>query len=397
MFKYNTKCRACDSTELIPVFDLGVQPLANSFRKAEDVQTGLAPLMVMFCSRCSLSQLSIVVDPLILYSNYLYTTSSSQTMQRHFGRLFQDLASEGELKSVVEIGSNDGTCLKFAKQLGYQVMGIEPAHNLCLIANLEAVRTHPDFFNKESAAHAVEFIGHPSVILARHCFAHADDWREWSEALEVLAGPKTVIALEVPYVHDLLARTELDSVYHEHLSYVNLTAISHWLRPTPFDVHRVIRYGIHGGSLLIMLRHKDAKIHPHLSADEYIAEEHVSLEHWQRFSIAAENRIQEVRDMVRAERKNGKRICGFGASAKGTVWINACGFDQGDLLFVSDNSPLKPGTLVPGTRIPVIDQSEFLSEHPDSAVCFAWNFRDEIVKSQKKWIDRGGKFIWPTS
>lgn len=395
-YKIHRECRACVNRDLVEVFSLSIQPLANEFVKADEPRSGFFPLSVLFCQQCTLSQLSIVVSPDVLYRNYKYVTSTSRIMLRHFDRLFQDLLSEGPARTIVEIGSNDGLCLQFAQSKGFKVYGIEPARNLAQMALNVGILTNPEYFTQESAYDAKDYVGHPSIILARHCFAHADNWKEWVAALEVLAGPKTIIALEVPYVHDLLHKTELDQVYHEHLSYISVTAIYYLLRGTPFNIHRVIKYGVHGGTLLIMLRHKDSGVQPHLSADEYMAEERVTKEHWERFAIQARQNIDKLRDTVRELNSEKKRVCGFGSSAKATVWINACGFTKKDLLFVSDNSPLKPGTLVPGTDIPVIDQSEFLAEHPDVAVCFAWNYKDEILKMQEKWRERGGKFIWPT-
>jgi len=396
-YRLQTQCRACQGKELIPVFDLGLQPLANEFRKAEESRSGFFPLSVVLCPQCTLSQLSVVVDPETLYRHYQYVTSSSETMRRHFDRLFKDLESEIEgTKTIVEIGSNDGLLLEFAKKRGYRVTGIEPAENLANIAHDQrGVRTIESFFHSESAEEAMTGFGHPSIILARHCFAHADNWREWIAALEVLADKRSIIAIEIPYVHDLLSKIELDTVYHEHTSYVSLNAIFYLLRGTPFNIHRVIRYGVHGGALLVMLRHADSKVEPHLSADEYMGEDKVTVEHWKKFSDTAKERIGILQSAVRNYVAQGERVCGFGASAKGTVWVNACGFTEKDLLFVSDNSPYKPGNLIPGTRIPVIPQEEFLSEHPNRAVCFAWNFKEEILKSQSKWRDRGGKFIFP--
>lgn len=394
-YKFVTECRACRSKELIPVFDLGLQPLANEFRKLDEDRSGFFPLSVLLCPKCTLSQLSIEVDGELLYRNYKYVTSTSKTMMRHFERLFQDLESEAPEKTICEIGSNDGLLLDFAMKRGYRAAGVEPARNLAAIAITKGIATINQFFDQNSAYAVQDCIGKPAVILARHCFAHAPNWAEWIAGLEILAGPKTVIALEVPYVHDTLSKCELDTIYHEHLSYISITAIQHLLKESPFHVHRVIRYGIHGGTLLIMIRRGDCALDRHLSADEYLSEDEVTVEDWRKFSDQAHQNIIKLGTLVRDHAANGKRVCGFGASAKATVWISACGLTEKELLFVSDNSPLKPGTLIPGKTIPVIAQDEFLSEHPDYAVMFCWNYKSEVMESNKKWRDRGGKFIVP--
>jgi hypothetical protein len=393
----HTKCRSCGHTELTPVFDLGIQPLANDFQHPGQRRQGHYALSVLLCQNCTLSQLSVVVDPKVLYGHYSYVTSSSETMRRHFDRLFRDLHSEGPLLSMVEIGSNDGRLLRFAKERGIKVLGIEPASNLARLSEDSQITTLCRLFGQEAASNALNITGHPSVILARHCFAHADDWGEWIKGFEVLADKNTVIALEVPYVHDTLSKVEFDQLYHEHLSFISITSMYYLLRGTPFNIHRIIKYGIHGGSLLIMLRHKDSMIQRHLSVDEYLLEDLVTPQHWQKFNSLANQKISRMREMVRSLVGDGKRVCGFGASAKTSVWLNATGLTEQDILFVSDNSPLKPGTLVPGTMIPVISQDEFLSEHPDYAFVGAWNFRNEILETQSKWRQRGGKFLFPTS
>jgi novobiocin biosynthesis protein NovU/D-mycarose 3-C-methyltransferase len=279
---------------------------------------------------------------------------------------------------------------------GYRTLGIEPALNLVEKANARGLEVIPNYFNLNSAAQARERMGNPSIILARHCFAHMHDWKEFMAGLEILADKHTVIAIEIPYVHDTLNKTEFDQIYHEHASFISITALTHLLMSSPFDIHRVIRYGIHGGSLLVMLRSSNCGIHRHLSVDEYLAEDQVTEAHWQKFTVNANMKINKLRDLIRGNTHDGKIACFFGASAKATVWINACGFTKNEISFVSDNSPFKPGNLVPGTSIPVIPQDEFFGERPHVAFMSAWNFKDEVLKSQKRWTDKGGRFLIPT-
>jgi len=396
MFCEHTICRACGHAELKEVFSLGVMPLANDFVKPGEPRQGFAPLRVMFCRQCSLAQLGETVDPEILYKNYLYTTSNSQTMLRHFDRLVKDIASEATGQRLVEIGSNCGRLLRFAKEKGYAVMGIEPASNLWKISSKEnQVPTCQEFFNEHSAKWVLGFGDAPHIILARHCFCH-QEWRPFMNSVGVLANDKTLVCIEVPYVKDLLARAEFDSIYHEHTSYLSLRAMSALLQTTPFHIHAVIKYGIHGGALLVLLRHNNSGIEPHLSADEYLAEETVTENDWLCFAGAASVKIKRIKDAVREAHEKGQIVSAFGASAKCSVLINACGFTKDDIAFVTDNSPLKPGRLIPGTQIPIIHQDEFLSEHPDVALLAAWNYRAEVLASQAKWRSRGGKFLIPT-
>src|SRR5579863_3009475 len=144
-FRIHNKCRACDGTDLAPVFDFGVQPLANDHVKPGEPMQGFYPLKVLYCRGCGLAQLSVVVDPAQLYTHYTYVSSSSQTMQRHYDRLYLDILSEAPEKSIVEIASNDGSCLKFFKSRGFEVLGIDPARNLCEMAAAQGIRTISEF------------------------------------------------------------------------------------------------------------------------------------------------------------------------------------------------------------------------------------------------------------
>lgn len=394
-YKNVTKCRACDGSNLPCVFDLGVQPLANNHVAIGEKRQGFYPLSILMCDSCGLAQLSAVVDPHILYDSYTYVSSISDTMMRHYQRLFQDIESEGVEKRLLEIGSNDGGLLAFAKKRGWEVFGVDPAKNLAEIANKRECPTLPAFFGMGCVNDIVNKSQPPDVILARHCFAHMDDWRGFFTATAAICHQEAIVCIEFPYAKDMLERAELDQCYHEHLSFISLKPIAAMLKNTPFHIHRVIRYGIHGGALLLMLRHNDSLVKPHLSADEYLGEESITKNQWHGFKMASQSKMEALSQAVMLRYDQGKIVSFFGASAKATVLINACGFTSKHIRFVTDNSPFKPGKLIPGTDIPIIEESQMLSEHPDFCVLSAWNYRDECLTKLSKWRERGGKVIIP--
>lgn len=391
----HTHCRICRTPSLETVFDLGSQPLANDHCLPGDARQGLYPLKIMSCEKCGLAQLSAVVDKELLYRHYSYVSSSSSTMQKHYHRLFLDLESEQPEKTVVEIGSNNGDLLKFAEGRGWNVLGIDPAINICKIASEQGIPNIPEFFDTSSAHMALSKFPKPGVILARHVFAHIDDWHGFFDALKVLADTKTLIALEFPYLGDFLDKLSWDTAYHEHLNIVSLRPLVRLLAETPFHLHRVVRMGIHGGALLVMLRHTESGIDPHLSAQESLCDEAITLSDWNNFSKRAHSNIAQLSTVVQDLKKSGKIVCIFGASAKTTVMTAACHFDESVISFCTDNSPLKPGRLIPGTGIPIIHEEQMLSEHPDYAVMGAWNYATEILAKCEKWRSRGGKFLIP--
>lgn len=393
--KLHTKCRACSGTDLVPVMDLGLQSLANDHVKPGGSRQGFYPLKVLFCRGCGLAQLSVVVDPNQLYTTYSYVSSSSQTMQRHYDRLFLDILSEQPNKTIVEIASNDGGCLKFAKTKRFQVYGIDPAQNLAAMAKESGIPTLPVFFEPAAAENLRSVFSYIGVILARHVFAHVDDWKGFVASLEILASKDTLIVLEFPYALDMMRNGCWDTVYHEHLSVVSLNPLVSLLKSSPFHIHRVTKAGIHGGCLIVMIRHNDHPSVPHISADEYLAEENITEKDWKLLALRATSKIDRLKELVKRMRSEGKIVCAFGASAKATVLINACGWQKDSIAFVSDNSPFKPGCLIPGTDITIIEEGQFLSEHPDYAILSAWNYEKEICAKMDKWRSRGGKFIIP--
>lgn len=409
MYKPVTKCRACDygawdrqgkageSTErLIPVLDLGVQPLANDFRQGPEERAGYAPLQVLFCPRCSLAQLSVVVRPDILYRNYSYVTSPSETMKNHFATLSNDLLTETYPGAVVEIGSNDGLFLAYLRDRGFgNVVGIDPAVNLAAAAKAAGVMTINSFINREAATAAREVAGEVSVIVARHCFCHIDDWRAFMDAVGIMASAETLVCIEVPYAVDQLTARSFDQVYHEHLSFLTLKAMKHLLNGGPFHLHRICRYSIHGGAIAIMLRRNDSLAQPHPSVEEYLSKENITAETWKAFADESELQIIKLRDTVRELVASGKRVCGYGASAKATVWINACGFTKQDLLFVCDSTAQKVGRLIPGTDIPVFHEGDHFVQCCDYVVLFAWNFAREIMVRENKFGHTGFSWIIP--
>jgi hypothetical protein len=397
MYKIHSVCRACGSLALNEVFSFGKpMPLANDFTLPDQERQGFVPVRIMRCSGCGLAQLGETVDPAILYKNYLYVTSSSKTMERHFDRLVKDMASENGIGSLVEVGANDGLFIQYAKRRGFgPVAGIDPAANLAGARGQGAIMI-TEFFSVGSASIALSKLSKVDTILARHCFCH-QEWYPFMDAVAEMSNPKTLVCIEVPYVKDMLARTEFDSIYSEHTSYMSLKAMAALLKSTEFHLHAVVRYGIHGGALLVMLRHNDSEIEPHLSAEEYLSEENITDDDWLNFSCRALLKTNRIREAVRQARSEGKIVSAFGASAKASVLINACGFTKKDIAFVTDNSPLKPGRLISGTDIPIIEEAQMLAEHPDYSLLSAWNFKAEILSKCQKWRDRGGRFIVPTA
>lgn len=381
---------------LLPAFDLGISPLANDFCESAQERAGYAPLKVMLCPNCGLAQLSVVVNPEVLYHNYPYITSTSATMRSHFENLRYDIAEEaGDFKTLLEIGSNDGTLMRFFQEHGAKCLGIDPAENLVSIANKNGAPSCATLFSSNCDQWVLNNIGKPDVILARHVFAHIDDWKEFVVGLEAVSGQDTLICLEVPYVCDQLDSVSWDQIYHEHLSYVSVWAVDALLKGSSLRLHKVVHYDIHGGCILMMLRHRlsDKPTDPVMV--HYLRSENCGSERWKAFGIEARKQTDQLCSFVRARVAEGKTVVGYGASAKSTQWLNACHFTKKDVRFVCDNTPQKLYKVCPGSDIPVVDEGALTRELPDYAICFAWNFAKEIIEKEKIFRERRGKWLIP--
>jgi hypothetical protein len=291
---------------------------------------------------------------------------------------------------VIEIGSNDGTLLEYLMGSGFkEVLGIEPAKNLVKMACERNIPTWNTFFDKQTAT---ELSTKPSadLILARHVFCHIDDWKQAVKNFELVCGKETLIAIEVPYLLDTLMNVEWDQIYHEHASYLTFKSIRYLLEGTSLHIHNALHYSIHGGAVLLMLRRNDSSRAPVDVPEEKLSEHDLKF-----FAYQARNQIKGLKEMVGHLIAEGKTVVGYGASAKCSQWITACGFTRQQIKWVCDNTPQKQYKLMPGSDIPIVDPGALTRELPDYAICFAWNFFFEIEANEKIFKSKGGKWIIP--
>ena len=404
MIQERTNCRTCGSRNLKLILDLGSTALVNDFLKPEDVpgyKISL-PLRVVLCTDCSLVQLADTVDPKILYSHYAYVTSTSKTMDKHLNNMMTHLLAAGRLgggSKVLEIASNTGVFLKKFKEQGCDVLGVEPASNIADVALATAIPTRKEFFNAVTAQKLKNEWGTADLILGRHVFAHIDDLKDLLAGLEAISHAETLIAFEVPYLVDFFEHTEYDTIYHEHLSYISVRSIEALVKNSPFMLSRVEHYPIHGGSILFHLKHRDAKASPHASVAEALKKEaQMKLAEpatWEVFAQRVQHIRTELPALLRRLKAQGKRIIGYGASAKGNTLLNTCGIGTAELDYIIDNTPFKQNKIAPGSWIPVRPPERLLADQPDYALLLAWNFAPEIIKREKEYQKRGGRFIVP--
>jgi novobiocin biosynthesis protein NovU/D-mycarose 3-C-methyltransferase len=404
MIQERTECRTCGSKNLKLILDLGKTALVNDFLKPEEVANYKVslPLRVVLCPDCSLVQLADTVDPKILYSHYAYVTSTSKTMDTHLNNMMTHLLSTARLGSgskVLEIASNTGVFLKKFKEQGCEVLGIEPAGNIADVALATAIPTRKEFFNAATAKKLRAEWGAADLILGRHVFAHIDDLRDLVAGLEAVSHAETLIAFEVPYLVDFFEHTEYDTIYHEHLSYIPVRAIEALVKDSALMLSRVDHYPIHGGSILFHLRHRSSKAEPHESVAQALDKESqmrlAEPATWANFAKRVNHIRAGLPALLRQLKSQGKRIIGYGASAKGNTLLNTCGISTRELDYIIDNTPFKQNKVAPGSWIPVRPPEMLLRDQPDYALLLAWNFAPEIIARETEYQKRGGRFIVP--
>jgi len=395
-------CRLCGSTDLVEVFSFGKTPMANAYvAKKHLKKTELhAPLTVNFCKKCKLVQLRDVVDPEVLFSNYLYVSGTSPVFVAHFADYAKSVAKRFGLTKkslVIDVGSNDGVLLSHFKKLGMRIMGIDPAKNIAAEATKNGLPTLARFFTLETARVVATKYGKASVITANNVFAHTDNVKGFVEAVKELLLPDGVFVFEVQYLKDLIEKNLFDMVYHEHLCYYHLTPHIPFFKRLGLRVFDVEQVPTHGGSIRVYVGwDKD----PHATSKniERVLKAEFTLNKtptYHAFAKRISDAGKTLRAMLADFQRQGKRVVGYGAPAKATTLCYALGIDGDMLEYIVDDSPLKQGRYMPGTHIPIKASSALYSDKPDICLLLAWNFADSIVKNHQQFIKNGGVYILP--
>ncbi|MBA2541388.1 MAG: class I SAM-dependent methyltransferase [Deltaproteobacteria bacterium] len=399
-----TACRAC-SGELAEIVSLGQLPLANNYLLPEAATTPESryPLDLVRCRACSLVQITYTVPPDVLFKDYLYLSSYSTTMLRHAEELVTRVIVTrmlGPNSLVAEVASNDGYLLQNYVRAGVPVLGIEPAANVAEIARGRGVHTVEEFFDAGVATRLRDtHASGADVIHANNVLAHVAELNGFVDGFRVLLADDGVLISESPYLADFLRKVEFDTIYHEHLCYYSLTALTQLFRRHDLEVVDCERLSIHGGSLRIFVRHARVA-RPSARVTQLLDEERewgvAEARPYARFAAEIERVKREVITLIRDLRKQGRRVSAYGAAAKGTVMLNVCALGLEDIEFVCDKSPLKQGRVMPGVHVPIVSPDHLEHSGVDYCLLLAWNVADEIRREQAAWESRGGRFIVPS-
>lgn len=398
-----TDCRLCGSTELTVVLELTPTPPANAFVPEADRHKPqpLFPLDVFFCEACHHVQLLDVVSPELLFGHYVYVSGTSPVFVRHFESYARQVMADYDLKPgslVIDVGSNDGTLLRFFKESGMTVLGIDPAQEIAEAATAAGIPTLHAFFDASQARAIAAAHGKAAVVTANNVFAHIDDLAGVVEGVKTVLAPDGVFVFEVSYLQDVFTKTLFDTMYHEHLSYHSVEPLVVFFDRLGMELCDALRIDTHGGSLRGVACWKGAKVVSPNVATRIAEERHLGLDRAETFTayagqIAAVGR--ELKRLLLEQKALGKRIAAYGAPAKATTLMFHFDIGPDTVDFIVDDSPLKIGLFSPGMHIPVISSEEMYARKPDVLVVLAWNFADSIIAKNQRFIEGGGMFVVP--
>jgi len=396
----DARCRVCAANSLELVLDLGSVPLANAFRDPSDTaEEDRFPLGVTFCHTCSIAQLVELVDPEVMFRRYVYTPGASATWRDHCSELSDWLRARLGTTSpfVVEPASNDGTLLREVRTWAGRVLGVDPAENIAQMATDAGIPTLPKFFGTETAEELVAEYGQADLVVGTNVLAHVPDIVDFIRGASRLLTDDGLFVIEAPYLVDLVAGTAFDSIYHEHVSYLSVSALARVMPMGGLTLTHVERTPVHGGSIRFVGRKGSRQ--PDRTVGEFLAEEaRLGFDDGralEQFSAAVDRVRAEFRRVVAELRRHGRRVAAYGATEKGTILLNTAGLSRDDVQYIVDKSELKQGLLAPGTGIPVVSPDAIQHDPVDVLAILAWNIKEEVMKQESGFAARGGEFLIP--
>jgi len=393
------QCRVCDSHELEMVVDLGMQPWCNNFLRKEEIgKEPFYPLRVVYCHNCSTSQLDFTVKKEVMFGDHTYLSGVTKSLSDHFAEVAEELdqrffAAQPE-KSVLDIGSNDGTQLKHFQRLGYEVLGVESSKTTAEIANQAGVPTLNAYFNLQT----MERIGRQfDAFNAAGVFFHLEELHSVCDAIKAGLKNDGVFVVQFLYMKSILENLAFDQIYHEHLLYYTLKTIEVLLNRHGLAMFDARLAPIHGGSIVAYVGHTGLRA-PSERLQQMRAEEERSgcnsISAYRNFAERIKKMKEENLHFLEAAQAAGKRIFGMGAPVKGNTMLNYFGVGPELIPCLLEKNTLRRGLYSPGMHIPILIEDE-VNEIPDIYYVLAWNFKKEILARNKDLVERGVEFFFP--
>ena len=397
------KCRHCGSELRLPFIDLGMAPPSNAYltREQLDQPEKRYPLRVLVCESCWLAQTEDYVGAGDLFTeDYAYFSSVSQTWLEHARNYVASMCDRlhlGPESLVAEIAANDGYLLQYVQRCGIPCYGIEPTKSTASAAREKGIRIVEAFFGKKLASDLAEKGQRADLVIANNVLAHVPDINDFAGGVATLLKPGGVATFEFPYLLNLVRENQFDTIYHEHYSYLSLTAIDRIFRANGLVAIDVEHLPTHGGSIRVFAQGNEAATAPGAAVKTMLAEERQAgvngSAFYSGFQSRAETAKREFLAFLREQKKTGRKVGAYGAAAKGNTLLNFAGIDSELLPYVADRSPAKQGKYLPGSRIPVVDENRLWSDKPEWVVILPWNIHSEIEAQLARIRDWGAKFV----
>jgi hypothetical protein len=403
LYRTRHSCRLCESPEVNLVYKMPAVPPVDNFRPvgAPELRLPKFPMDLYLCADCGHAQLLDVVDPDILYGNYIYTSGSSTDLDRHFTQYAEHVSKMFDLSSssvVLDVGSNDGLLLSKFKALGVQVLGVDASSYVAERAAERGIETKVGFFEARMARYLLDTRGHFDMVTANNVFSHADALREFACCARAVLKPEGAFVFEVSYLKDLVEHKVIDYVYHEHLCHHSVLPMQRFMASCGLKLIEVERVGTKGGSIRCYAVRAESGRQPKPVVDEMIADEKAIGLYVQatyaRLSTSMDVVKNEVHVALDALTADGGRVASYGASATSTVLTAMLDIDR-RLSFIIDDNPLRQNRMSPGFVLPVLGSESLVREKPAVVFLSAWRFAKEIIARNQAYLDAGGVFLVP--
>lgn len=392
-------CRICDSIRLEPVIDLGEQPWCNNFLKPDEIgHEPFYPLRVVYCQDCGTAQLDFTVKKEVMFGDHTYLSGVTKSLSAHFAGVAREATerffANDATRSVLDIGSNDGTQLKHFQALGWNVLGVESSKTTAKLANDAGVPTLNAFFNSEYA----RAIGRKfHAINAAGVFFHLEELHSVTDGIRLALRDDGVFIVQFLYMKRIVENNAFDQIYHEHLLYYNLRTIEQLLSRHGLALFDAYLSPIHGGSVIGFVTHAGARAASDrlqaMRADEDRSDCN-SIDSYRAFYERIKTmKVDNLAFLARCK-ADGKRVFGMGAPVKGNTMLNYFGAGTQYIECLVEKNELRRGLYSPGMHIPIVIETE-LPQPPDVYYVLAWNFKKEILANNKLLLDRGVQFYFP--
>ena len=386
--------------QIKPFMSFGKMPIANGFLKKEDFNKEFFfDLEVGFSDKISLFQLKDHPTPEQMFNNkYPFFSGSSEFMKIHFAE-YANYIKKNYLKTgskIIEIGSNDGTCLKNFKDNNYEYIGFEPSSNVAEVANKNRINTVNNFFGLQSIDLIKNFKEKTDVIYAANVICHIPDLNNLIKTVDKLLSKNGVFIFEEPYLGSMFQKTSYDQIYDEHIFMFSATSVKKIFNLFDMDLINLIKQSTHGGSMRYVIARKgnhSIEKNVNLILNEEKLKNLDNINSCQEFKNNCENSKHKLNKLLKKLKDDGKKIAGYAATSKSTTILNYCKIDNNIIDFICDTTEEKIGKYSPGMHIPIVPVDHFRNNNPDVAFLFAWNHKEEIFGKEKKFTNNNGKWI----